>query len=168
MPAQLSTQIKSIISVLHKTIDLPFEKFQRHKTKAGKEHWKCSFCKHPEPKSTKHSVSASCVLLPLGTHTQNTHRQLQLKLLPPLHPKKAQSCSIPNWSLHPAPLRNRLLLENTGKTCSGTEHCKQGENAALEKDLIFFPRNCLLAGFRNNNWKHCLESRLWVVFFFFC
>lgn len=77
--------------------------------------------------STKHSVCASCVLLGLGTHThKHTQSQLQLKLLPPLHPQKAQSCSIPNWSLDPALLRDRLLLESTGKTCSVTKHCKQG------------------------------------------
>lgn len=105
----------------------PFRNSNGTKTSRGREHCKRSFYKHPEPTSTKRSVCASCVLLGLGTHThKHTQSQLQLKLLPALHPQKAQSCSIPNWSLDPALLRDRLLLESTGKTCSVTKHCKQG------------------------------------------
>lgn len=85
------------------------------------------FTNTPSPRAPNTQfLPAVCCWLRAHTHTEHAHSQLQPKLLPPLHPQKAQSCSIPNWSLDPAPLRDRLLLENTGKTCSVTKHCKQG------------------------------------------
>lgn len=143
---------KALFQFHTKPLISPFQKFQRHKTSRGREHCKCSFYQHPEPKSTKHSVSASCVLLASGTHTHKTRTQpATAQTSPTSAPTK--SPELFNSELEPgsSPAERQAALGKYRENVLSNKTLQTGLKRNTWERFSFFPRNCFLTGFRKNN-----------------